>query len=68
MDHCKPSEERLRIAVGGRACGAACKQIRWTFKRFRACGVLPSSVLHIDWLRADGTFIGFQRTLVVCIQ
>ena len=62
MNTCKPSEERQRIAVSGRACGPACHQIRRTFKRFRACGVLRSSVSHIEWLRGDGTFIGFQGT------
>ena len=60
MNNCKPSEERHRIAVGGRACGPACHQIRRTFKRFCACGVLRSSVSHIEWLRGDGTFIQFQ--------
>ena len=45
MNNCKPSEERHRIAVGG----------RW-------------SVSHIEWLRGDGAFIGFQGTLVLCIQ
>ena len=68
MNDCKPSEERNRIAVGGRACSPACHQIHRTFKRFRACGVLPASVLHIEWLQGDGTFIGFQGTLVLCIQ
>jgi len=42
MNNCKPSEERHRIAVGG----------RW-------------SVSHIEWLRGDGTFIGFQGTLLL---
>ena len=68
MNDCRPSEGRHRIAVGGRACGPLCHQIRRTFKRFRACGVLRASVLHIEWLRDDGTFIGFQGTLVLCIQ
>ena len=56
------------VAVGGRACGPACHQIRRTFERFRACGALRSSVSHIEWLRGDGTFVGFQGTLVLCIQ
>ena len=68
MTNCKPSEEQHRRPVAGRACGPACHQIRRTFKRFRACGVLQASVLHIEWLRGDGTFIGFQGTLVLCIQ
>ena len=68
MNNCKPNEERHRIAVGGRACGPACQLICWTFKRFRACGVLRSSVSQMEWLRGDGNFIGFQGTLVICIQ
>ena len=56
------------VAVGGRTCGPACHQIRRTFKRFRACGALRSSVSHIEWLPGDGAFIGFQGTLVLCIQ
>ena len=55
MNNCKPSEERQRID-------------RRPFKRFRACGVLRSTVSHIEWLRGDGTFICFQGTLVLCIQ
>ena len=68
MNNCKPSEERHRIAVGGRACGPACHPIARTFKRFRACGVLRASVLQIEWLPGNGTFIAFQGTLVLCIQ
>ena len=68
MNDCKPSEVRHRIAVGERACGPVCHQIRHTFRRFRACGVLWASLLHIEWLRGDGTFIGFQGTLILCIQ
>ena len=56
------------VAVGGRACGPACHQIRRTFERFRACGALRSSVSHIEWLQGEGTFVGFQGSLVVCIQ
>ena len=45
MTDCKPSEERHRIAVGG----------RW------------SAVLSdMEWLRGNGTFIGFQGTLPLC--
>ena len=55
MNICKPSEKRHRIHG-------------WTFKRFRACGVLRSSVSHIKWLQGDGTFIGIQGTLFPCIQ
>ena len=68
MNNCKPSEERHRIAVRGRPCGPACHPICWTFKRFRACGVSRSSVSHIEWLRGDGTFIGSQATLILCIH
>ena len=60
VNNCKPSEERHRIAVSGRACGLACHQICWTFKRSGACGVLRSTVSHIEWLRGEGTFTGFQ--------
>ena len=68
MNNRKPSEERHRIAVGGRTCGPVCHQIRRTFKRLCAFGVLRASVLHIEWLRGYGTFIGFHGTLVLCIQ
>ena len=68
MNDCKPSEEKHGMAVRGKACGSACHQICRTFKRFRACGILRASVLHIEWLRGDGTFIRFQVTLVLCIQ
>ena len=37
----------MGVAVGGRACGPACHQIRRTLKRFLACGALRSSVSHI---------------------
>ena len=56
------------IAVRGRACGPACHHIGWSFKGFRACGASRSTVSPIEWLRGDGTFIGFQGTLVLCIQ
>ena len=55
MNICKPSEKRHRIHG-------------WTFKRFRVCGVLRSSVSHIKWLQGDGTFIGIQGTSFPCIQ